>query len=119
MRPEIFIWLFGVIAFWVLVWLATRRWQTLGLGITRVLFRTFAASLALAPTAIVAGYVGLPAPASLVILSYPFDSNRGHPGLVANTNRAIVCFFVFWAITFLISAFRFLWVYDRRTRTSN
>jgi hypothetical protein len=103
MRPALFIWLFGVVAFWVLVWLVTRNWQSSALGVLRAALRSFAVSLALAPTAISAGYVGFPAPASAVILYYPFDTNRGNPGLIANTRFAVVCFFLFWGVCFMIS----------------
>jgi hypothetical protein len=32
-----------------------------------------------------------------------------------NRDAALVLFFSFWLIAFLIAMFRFLWIYDRRT----
>jgi len=109
MRPALLIWLFGVIAFWVLAWRITRDWRSPTLGVLRALLRSLAVSMALAPTGISAGYVGFPAPASAVIVSYPFDTHRDAPGLIANTRFAVVCFFVFWAICFSISLVSFCW----------
>jgi hypothetical protein len=109
MRPALLIWLFGVIAFWVLAWRITKNWRSPTLGVLRAVLRSFAVSIALAPTGISAGYVGVPAPASAVILSYPFDTYRDAPGLIANTRFAVVCFFVFWAVCFTISLLSFYW----------
>jgi hypothetical protein len=106
MRSALFIWLvwlFGVVAIWILIWQISKNWQSPKLGILRAVLRSLAVSLALAPTVLSAGYVGFPAPASVVILSYPFDTNRGNPGLVANTRFAVICFFIFWGACFLIS----------------
>jgi len=114
----ILLWLLGVVVFWVVIWVLTRKWQSLGLGLLRAFLRSLAVAFALAPTAISAGYVGFPAPASLVMLSYyAMDRHSAKPdrGLMQNISLAFHCFFVVWIILFLIMMFRFLWVYDHRS----
>ena len=103
MNPELLMWLLFVVAIWLVIWFVTQNWQLGWLGILRAGLRSFAVSLAFAPTAISTGMLAIPCPASAVILSYPFDSNRGDRDLLANTHTAIFCFFVFWGICFAIS----------------
>jgi phosphatidylserine synthase len=103
MRVELFMWFIGVVVFWIIIWRVTKNWSSPTLGVVRAAVRSFAVSLALAPTGISAGYVGFPAPASAVILSYLFDTHRDNPGLIANIRFAVVCFLVFWAVGFFIS----------------
>jgi hypothetical protein len=108
------VWAIGVAAFWVGVWRLSRSWQSLGLGLARALLRSFAVSLALAPTAIAAGLVGFPCPASAAIIAYAIDGQWGNREIKENLDTAFICFFAFWLFAFLIAAFRFLWIYDRR-----
>ena len=120
MRPALLIWFFGVVAFLVFVLFVTRRWRSPKLTIARALLRTFAASLVFAPAPVVAGYVGFIVPASAALLSYPFDSHRGDPGLVANTVRAAWWFLGFWGFWFCLSLVFILWRqnrYEQKTET--
>ena len=106
-------WAVGVGGFWLVIWRLSRSWQSLSLGLVRALFRSFAVSLALAPTGIVAGYVGFPCPASAAIIAFALGG-WGAPESKQNRNNALILFFSFWLIAFLIAMFRFLWIYDRR-----
>lgn len=115
MRGVLFLfgWALGVGAFWWLAWWISRSWQSLSLGLARAFIRSFAVSLAFAPTAIVGGWVGFPCPASAAILLFLMDG-WGGPESTYNRGTALFLFFGFWSIAFLIAAFRFLWIYDRR-----
>jgi hypothetical protein len=96
-------WLLGVGCLWAFVFWITAAWKSPGLCLARAFLRSFSVSVALAPTAVKAGFVAFLAPASLVIISYPFDSHRGDAGLIANTVYAMHCFLIFWAIGFCVS----------------
>lgn len=109
------IWVLGVVTFWILVWKLTRKWQSLGLGLARALLRSLAVALAFAPTAISAGYVGFPFPASAALIAYAMDSHWGERAVKESVSVALHCFFVFWLLAFLIAIFRFAWVYDHRS----
>jgi hypothetical protein len=116
---QLLIWFLGVIILWALIWLLTRKWQSLGAGLLRAFLRSFAVTMALAPTGIVAGYVGFPAPASAALIGYALDGHWEDRGVQQNVRVAFTCFFVFWGVSFLIAAFRFLWLYDRRPPSSS
>jgi hypothetical protein len=75
--------------------------------------------MALAPTGISAGYVGFPFPASAAIIAYAFDGRWSDRGVQQNVRVAFTCFFLFWGVAFLLGMFRFLWLYDRRQKTSS
>ena len=62
-------WAVTIVAFWWTAWRLSRNWGSLGLGLARACLRSFAVSLALAPTGIVAGLVGFPCPASAAIIA--------------------------------------------------
>lgn len=119
MNPAVFFligWAVGVGGFWFLIWRVSRNWHSLGPGLARALARSFAVSMVLAPTGIVAGYVGFPFPASAAIIGYAVFGQWRDRGAKQNLDAALACFFAFWLIAFLISMFRFLWVYDRRKK---
>ncbi len=106
-------WLVSVAAFWWVAWRLTRGWQSLGWGLARALLRSFAVSLALAPTGIAAGLVGFPYPASAQIIGcvlYGWNA----PETKQNRDTALFLFLGFWLVAFLIAMFRFLWIYDRQ-----
>jgi hypothetical protein len=70
-------------------------------------------SLALAPTGIVAGLIGFPCPASAAIIASAVNGWSA-PETKQNRDTALILFFSFWLVAFLIAMFRFLWIYDRR-----
>src|SRR5437868_3466493 len=107
---QLLIWFVGVIILWVLVWVFTRKWQSLGAGLARAFLRSFAVAMALAPTGISAGYVGFPFPASAALISYALDGHWNEGGAQQNIRLALCCFFIFWGAGFLIAMFRFLWL---------
>jgi hypothetical protein len=115
MRLVLFLlgWVVTVAGFWWTVWRLSRNWHSLGLGLARACLRSFAVSLALAPTGIVAGLVGFPCPASAAIVAFALDGWSA-PETKQNRNSALILFFSFWLVAFLIAMFRFLWIYDRR-----
>jgi hypothetical protein len=106
-------WAAAVAGFWWAVWRVSRNWRSLGLGFARACLRSFAVSVALAPTGIAAGLVGFPCPASAAIIAYALDGWSA-PESKQNHDTALVLFFSFWLIAFLIAVIRFLWIYDRR-----
>src|ERR1051326_9206734 len=107
-------WAVTIVAFWWTAWRLSRNWGSLGLGLARACLRSFAVSLALAPTGIVAGLVGFPFPASAAIIAIALGGWSA-PETKQNRDAALVLFFSFWLIAFLVAMFRFLWIYDRRT----
>ena len=70
-------------------------------------------SVALAPTGIAAGLVGFPCPASMAIIANALE-RWSAPETKQNRDTALILFFSFWLVAFLIAMFRFLWIYDRR-----
>ena len=86
------IWLVAVVTIWVLAWTFTRSWQSLGLGMARALIRTLAVALAVTPTVIVAGYVVVPLPATLAILSYAVRGHWAERSIKEAVHRAVFFF---------------------------
>lgn len=93
-------WIWGAIAFWIVIWLTT----TGSAEKVRVPLRSLAISMAFAPTVVVAGWIGFPAPATLVLLGH-FFAHKPKPyqrGYVENLLIAGFCFVVFFGLTFMI-----------------
>src|SRR5688500_16515011 len=91
---------FGVIICGVVVWLMTEGSH----AAIRMPLRSLAISLVFAPTVVVAGWIGFPAPASLVLLGH-FFAHEPKPyarGYTDNLALAGFCFVVFWVVTAIV-----------------
>lgn len=97
-----------------LVWFLTRRLgvgREAGLGsrLTRMGLRCLALSLAFAPTGIVAGYVGLPFPASAVVVAWLLAPAKDRQNYAQSTEWGIISLTVCW-VAFMVLYIGIAWL---------
>lgn len=113
------LWFISVVVMWMLGFALTSPWKSDVLKFVRIIIRSFVLTYTFAPTVISAGYFAMIMPASLMVLSYPFDPNRGNPGLLENAMTAVKAFCLWWAVFFVIWIFIYLFYTWRKNRGKN
>ena len=114
MRPIIPCWLLGVILFWILSWRLTRSSRRE----IRIPLRSLGISLACAPTAIIGGWNGFPAPASLVLIGHFWETRPYSKGYLDNLRFAGLAFSGFFVITLLAYTIM-VWMKEKKNHASH
>ena len=84
--------------FWFVAKIVSVNWASPA----RAFIRSLSIAIAFAPTGIVAGWVGFPAPASLVLIGHLFEKEPYDVGYLKNLRFAAVCFGAFWFATLIV-----------------